>query len=178
MIHKVLMRPTRIVYKMSRPYVRDSPVFMYGIKVSGDIFTVPKVVQELQSVGADVTLQALLKEGLKIEPPLEKDVNAVMEKAKSTGDYPKLSSADIDVLAKALQIGGTLVTDDYSVQNVAARLGVETTAIRQERIKRVLTWRHRCVGCGRTYDTEMTCPVCGSEVRLKPIKKRTHNSQE
>ncbi len=163
---------------MSRPYVLDSSVFIYGVKVSGDLYTVPQVVQELRSVGADVTLQALLNEGLKIESPLEKDVNAVMEKAKSTGDYPRLSPADIDVLAKALQIGGTLVTDDYSVQNVAARLGIKTKAIRQERIKRVLTWRHRCVGCGRIYKTETTCPVCGSEVRLKPIKKGTHNSQE
>ncbi|MGZ7167309.1 MAG: NOB1 family endonuclease [Halobacteriota archaeon] len=168
----------RTSQKMSRPYVLDSPVFIYGVKVSGDMYTVPKVIQELRSVSADVALQTLLNEGLKIEPPLEKDVNAVIEKAKSTGDYPKLSPADIDVLAKALQIGGTLVTDDYSVQNVAARLGVETRAIRQERIKRVLTWRYRCVGCGRIYQTETTCPVCGSEVRLKPIKKGTHNSQE
>ncbi len=163
---------------MSRPYVLDSPVFIYGVKVSGDLRTVPKVVEELTSVGADVALQTLLKEGLKIEPPREKDVETVTEKAKFTGDYPKLSAADIDVLAKALQIGGTLITDDYSVQNVAARLGVETKAIRQERIKRVLTWRPRCVGCGRTYTKEMTCPICGSEVRLKPVRKGTHNSQE
>ncbi len=158
-------------------YVLDSAVFIYGIRLSGDLYTVPHVLQELKSAGADVTLQALLQEGLKIEPPLEKDVNTVIEKAKSTGDYPKLSSADIDVLAKALQVRGTLVTDDYSVQNVAARLGVETKAIRQGQIKRVLTWRHRCVGCGRIYETEMTCPVCGSEVRLKPIKKRTRRSE-
>ncbi len=156
----------------------DSPVFIYGIKVAGTIYTVPKVVQELRSVNADVTLHELLKEGLKIEPPLEKDVKAVMEKAKSTGDYPKLSPADIDVLAKALQINGTLVTDDYSVQNVAARLGIETRVIRQQRIKRVLTWRYRCIGCGRIYTTEMPCPVCGSKVRLKPIRKGTRGSQE
>ncbi len=163
---------------MSRPYVLDSSAFIYGVKVSGDVYTVPGVIQELKSVSADVRLQALLKDGLKIEPPSEKDVNVVMERAKSTGDYPKLSPTDIDLLAKALQIGGTLITDDYSVQNVAARLGIETRPIRQERIQRVLTWRYRCVGCGRIYKTEATCPVCGSEVRLKPIKKGTHNSQE
>ncbi len=159
---------------MSRPYVLDSSAFIYGVKVAGDVYTVPSVIQELKSVSADVRLQALLKDGLKIEPPSEKDVNVVMEKAKSTGDYPKLSPTDIDLLAKALQIGGTLITDDYSVQNVAARLGIETRPIRQERIQRVVTWRYRCVGCGRIYktETEATCPVCGSEVRLKPIKKR------
>ncbi len=162
---------------MPTSYVLDSPAFIYSIKVSGDMVTVPAVVQELKSSSADVTLQTLLMEGLKIEPPLEKDVEAVIEKAKSTGDYPKLSPADIDVLAKALQIGGTLITDDYSVQNVAARLGVKTETIRQDGIKRVLTWRRRCTGCGRIYETETTCPVCGSEVRLKPVKKGTHKSR-
>lgn len=163
---------------MSDLYVLDSPVFIYGVKVTGEIYTVPKVIEELRSAGAEVTVQALLREGLKIEPPLEKDVNAVTEKAKLTGDYPRLSATDIDLLAKALQIDGTLVTDDYSVQNVAASLDIETKPIRQERIKRILIWRHRCVGCGRTYETKTTCPVCGSEVRLKPIRSGTHNSQE
>jgi len=156
---------------MIRTYVLDSSVFIYDFRISGTIYTVPAVLRELKSPDADMTLQIFLKEGLKIESPLEKDVKAVMEKAKSTGDYHKLSPADIDLLAKALQVGGTLVTDDYSVQNVAACLGIETQEILQKRIKRVLKWRRRCVGCGRVYDTETTCPVCGSEVKLKPMKK-------
>jgi UPF0271 protein len=156
---------------MPRTYVLDAPVFIYGVYVVGTMYTVPEVTRELTSSQATVVLQEFLKEGLKIEEPLKKAVDDVTEKAKSTGDHLKLSQADIDVLAKALEVSGTLVTDDYSIQNVAARLGIETQPIQQARIKRVLKWRRRCVGCGRLYETATTCPVCGSEVRVKPVKR-------
>jgi len=47
---------------------------------------------------------------------LKKAIDVVTEKAKSTGDHLRLSQADIDLLAKALEVSGTLVTDDYSIQ--------------------------------------------------------------
>jgi UPF0271 protein len=146
-------------------------VFIYGVQVSGNIYTVPEVTRELRSSDAEVALQESLKEGLKIESPLKTDVALVTEKAKSTGDYLRLSQADIDLLAKALEVSGILVTDDYSIQNVAARLGIETQQIQQARIKRVLKWRRRCVGCGRLYESETICPVCGSDVKVKPVKR-------
>ena len=156
---------------MTGTYVLDAPVFIYGFQVSGNIYTVPEVTRELESSEAAVALQESLKEGLKIESPLKTDVEIVTEKAKSTGDYFRLSQADIDLLAKALELSGTLVTDDYSIQNVAARLGIETQPIQQARIKRVLKWRRRCVGCGRLYESEAICPVCGSDVKVKPVKR-------
>jgi endoribonuclease Nob1 len=156
---------------MTRTYVLDAPVFIYGVQVSGNIYTVPEVTRELKSSEAAVALQESLKDGLKIESPLKTDVEIVTEKAKSTGDYFRLSQADIDLLAKALELSGTLVTDDYSIQNVAARLGIETQPIQQVRIKRVLKWRRRCVGCGRLYESEAICPVCGSDVKVKPLKR-------
>ncbi|MGA3359419.1 MAG: hypothetical protein ABSC87_04335 [Halobacteriota archaeon] len=156
---------------MLRTYVLDASAFIYGVQVSGTIYTVPEVTRELRSSEAEVALQEFLKEGLKIEPPVKKDVALVTEKAKSTGDYLRLSQADIDLLAKALEVSGTLVTDDYSIQNVATRLGIETQQIQQARIRRVLKWRRRCVGCGRLYESETICPVCGSDVKLKPITR-------
>jgi len=156
---------------MTRTYVLDAAVFIYGVSVSGNIYTVPEVTRELKSPKAEVALQESLKEGLKIESPSKTDVEIVTEKAKSTGDYLRLSEADIDLLAKALELSGTLVTDDYSIQNVAVLLGIETQPIQQARIKRVLTWRRRCVGCGRLYESETICSVCGSEVKVKPVKR-------
>ena len=149
----------------------DASVFMYGLRVLGTVYTVPQAVSEVRSSDAEVMLQTFIKEGLRIEEPLKEDVDAVTEKAKSTGDYVKLSQADIDLLAKALEVSGTLVTDDYSIQNVAAGLGIETQQIRQAGIKHALSWRRKCVGCGRVYDKEAICPICGSEVKLKPAKR-------
>jgi UPF0271 protein len=156
---------------MARSYVLDASVFIYNVLVSGEIYTVPGVTRELKSSEAVVVLQEFLKRGMKIETPRKTDVEIVTEKAKSTGDYLRLSKADIELLAKALELSGTLVTDDYSIQNVATLLGIETQPIQQARIKRVLTWRRRCVGCGRLYDSEAICPVCGSEVKVKPVKR-------
>ncbi len=156
---------------MTRTYVLDAPVFIYSVQVSGNMYTVPEVTRELKSSEAAIALQEFLKEGLIIESPLKTDVEIVTEKAKSTGDYFRLSQADIDLLAKALELSGTLVTDDYSIQNVAAHLGIETQPIQQARIKRVLKWRRRCVGCGRLYESEAICPVCGSNVKVKPVKR-------
>jgi UPF0271 protein len=156
---------------MTKTFVLDTSVFIYSVLISGNMYTVPEVTRELRSSEAGVVLQEYLKDGLKIESPPKTDVEIVTEKAKSTGDYLRLSQADIDLLAKALELSGTLVTDDYSIQNVAALLGIETQPIQQARIKRVLKWRRRCVGCGRLYESEAICPVCGSEVKVKPVKR-------
>jgi UPF0271 protein len=155
---------------MTKAYVLDASVFIYSVQVSGKMYTVPEVTRELRSSEAEIVLQEFLKRGLKIEPTLKTDVAIVTEKAKSSGDYFRLSKADIDLLAKALEVNGTLVTDDYSIQNVAERLGIETQPIHQARIKRVLKWRRKCVGCGRLYESEAVCPVCGSDVKVKPVK--------
>jgi len=171
MLEKIHIESITYARLMSKTYVLDAPVFIYGVHVVGSMYTVPEVTRELKSSQATVVLQEFLKEGLKIEEPLKKAIDVVTEKAKSTGDHLRLSQADIDLLAKALEVSGTLVTDDYSIQNVAARLGIETQPIQQARIKRVLKWRRRCVGCGRFYETETISPVCGSEVRVKPVKR-------
>ena len=156
---------------MTEIFVLDSAVFIYGFRARGTTYTVPEITSEAQSFEASITLQEYLKDGLKIESPLKNDVDIVTEKSKSTGDYLRLSKADISLLAKALEVGGTLVTDDYSIQNVAALLGIETQNIQQARIQQILTWGRRCVGCGRLWVTETTCPVCGSEVKVKPVKR-------
>jgi UPF0271 protein len=156
---------------MTRTYVLDAPAFIYGVSVAGITYTVPQVTRELTSSHAAVVLQEFLKAGLKIEDPLKEAVAMVTEKAKLSGDHLRLSQADIDVLAKALEVNGIVITDDYSIQNVAALLGIETQQILQSRIKRVMKWRRRCVGCGRLCETEEICPICGSEVRIKPVER-------
>ncbi|HYC20576.1 MAG TPA: DNA-binding protein, partial [Candidatus Bathyarchaeia archaeon] len=81
---------------MSRTYVLDAAVFIYGVHVVGAMCTVPEVTRELKSSQATVVLEESLKEGLKIEEPLKEAVDVVTEKAKSTGDHLRLSQADID----------------------------------------------------------------------------------
>ena len=160
-----------IYSEMNNSYVLDSSVFIYYLRISDTTYTVPEVIHELKSEKAKIVLNILLDEGLRIESPNLEAVEIVTEKSKSTGDYAKLSSTDIQLLAKALELNAILVTDDYAIQNVAAHLAIKTQGILQTQIRKVLTWKRRCTGCGRFYEKETICPVCGCEIRVKRARR-------
>ena len=73
----------------------------------------------------------------RVESPSPQSRKAAEKGARETGDIRTLSTADLDVLAKALEYGGVLATDDYALQNVALQLGLKIEPIGQPRIKRI-----------------------------------------
>lgn len=90
----------------------------------------------------------------------------VVEAAKKSGDHGRLSPVDISVLALALDTGGTILSDDYSIQNVSRIMGIPFRPVGMEGIKKVEKWNYQCKGCGKWYKEKMDdCPVCGSEMR-------------
>lgn len=56
--------------------------------------------------------------------PKKRYVKKVMEEAKKIGFLEKLSDADIEVLALALERNGVILTNDFSIQNLARRLKI------------------------------------------------------
>ncbi|MFH0861905.1 MAG: hypothetical protein V1875_02640 [Candidatus Altiarchaeota archaeon] len=88
--------------------------------------------------------------------------------AKETGDISSLSRPDLDVLAAAIEHGLTIVSDDYAIQNTAARLGIRVEATSQKAISRQLTWVWSCEGCGRKMEGPGACGVCGHKARKRP----------
>ncbi|MDY6779077.1 MAG: DNA-binding protein, partial [Halobacteria archaeon] len=82
-------------------------------------------------------------------------------------DRSEITETDLRLIAAALELGATLVTDDYAMQNVAERLDVEVEMIAQEGIDEERDWKFQCQGCGRVFDEEKRCPVCGSETARK-----------
>ncbi len=97
---------------------------------------------------------------LAVREPREEDQVRVEAAAVRTGDAGVLSATDRDILALALELSAVLVTDDFAVQNVAHRLGIETQSI-QQRPARAIRWRYRCSGCGRYWR------VCGAPIKRK-----------
>jgi UPF0271 protein len=88
------------------------------------------------------------------------------------GEEGRLSAADVDVLAVALAVGGEVATDDYTVQNLAKRLGIPVRPVAQAGIASEYRFVPRCTGCRRMLDAPTDeCPVCGSPVRM--VKDRT-----
>ncbi len=113
---------------------------------------------------------------LKILEPSQEFLDQVRVCAASAGDSFYLSLTDMQVLALALEIKARgdiaqIVTDDYSIQNVAMKLGLSFISLATFGIKRVLNWIRYCPACHRTYPANFKateCPICGTELKRKP----------
>ena len=101
--------------------------------------------------------------------------------AGASGDLPRLSDVDLDVLALALQEGAVLVTDDYRLQNTYKNAGGSVDSVANAPSKQVWIWEGRCTGCGATSplsgdvrrsrnQTVGDCHLCGSPVKVKRRK--------
>jgi UPF0271 protein len=119
--------------------------------------------------------------------PTEEALKKVEECAIQVGDSFFLSETDKNVLALAVELKTSacdpqIVTDDYSIQNVARRLGVDFTSLATLGIRRVLEWVRYCPACHREYAANRAspeCDVCGTQLKRKPRKHRKpKNSNE
>ncbi|CAJ37390.1 NOB1 family endonuclease [Methanocella arvoryzae] len=156
---------------MVTTYVLDTSAFIYGtIPGDGEIVTTPGVYGEVKDEQSKLRLDML--QGLQIIPPQDSFIQAIGKMAEATGDDQRLSGTDRDLLALALeqQAAGKdveLLTDDYSVQNIARKAGLRIRALRQKKSRYGIVWEMRCTGCGRAYREGETCEVCGSPLRQK-----------
>ena len=93
----------------------------------------------------------------------ESEVRAAAER---TGDIGRLSPVDITVIALAKDTGGTVLSDDYSIQNVCRAMGIPYRPVGMDGITRKEKWNYRCTGCGKWFKESMPeCPICGSPLR-------------
>ena len=151
-----------------RTLVLDTSAILSG-KPSPDgiLYAPPGVVAEFQEGGKSRRqLDYMLEAGLRVIPPKAASLALVEEGAARTGDLAKLSDADLEVLALALELQGCVVTDDYAMQNVAATLKLPFEPVVQPGIQEIIHWEYKCRGCGKQYrELAKECVVCGSEVR-------------
>ncbi len=137
-----------------------------------NMVTVPEVVDEIKDENSQFYYSLL---NLRVEEASEKNVERVIKVAKKTGDIHKLSNTDIKLIAKALDEvergeDVILVTDDYSIQNVAMVLGLNVDNVVQPKISKRFRWIKVCRGCGRAVDGDI-CPVCGSETIVRRVRR-------
>jgi endoribonuclease Nob1 len=146
--------------------VLDASVFFTDWHPDGDLFTTPSVCDELRDIRSKGNFEKLSVAGLKVMSPGRESRDAVAVAATTSRDAGVISDTDRDLLALARELGAVLYTDDFALQNVAIVLGVRTHPITQRRAKRV-HWKYRCAGCGRYFDHNGECPVCGAAVKRK-----------
>ncbi|MEM2145391.1 MAG: NOB1 family endonuclease [Candidatus Jordarchaeaceae archaeon] len=159
--------------------ILDTSAFVAGFTPSTvDLYaySVQDVERELKDSLALSRFQAALKAGkLKILNPEPYFVEEVKEISKETGDRLYLSEADLHVLALAIQLKNKsyspiLVTDDYSMQNVATKMGIKFASLATLGIKYYLKWLVYCPACRHKYPTDHKnkyCKVCGTKLKIR-----------
>ncbi|MFW6119865.1 MAG: NOB1 family endonuclease [Petrotogales bacterium] len=158
-----------------RFFIIDTSAILSGKPINlenANMLTTPSVSDEIQPGGMDYRIFKFLQEkGLVIQSPSKESVNKVKKIAEKTGDKERLSPADIDILALALDVNknhnGIILTDDYSIQNVAAALHIKFQSFSQRGITKRFKWHYRCPGCGKQFKEWIKiCPICGTETKI------------
>ena len=147
--------------------VLDTSALMSGRPFDGELYTTEDVLHELRKQEAITPqLETFLAVKVRVVSPSKDGVAAVRRRSEGTGDAHRLSPTDLRLLAVASELGATIVTDDYSIQNLARDIGVTYEPVLERGITELVRWRYRCTGCGKVYETWVDpCTVCGARVR-------------
>lgn len=155
---------------MARPLVLDTSALLAGRPLGpGEDTLVPSaVVEELRPGGRDRRhLDMLLAAGARVVEAAPAERARVREAAQVGGEGGRLSAADIDVLAVAIEVSGEIVTDDYTLLNLARRMQIPARTIQTKGITQEYRFVPRCTGCGRFFETQLPdCPICGSALKM------------
>ena len=173
---------------LKKAVVLDTSALIAGfdpLSIEGEHYTVPKVKDEIaENSMSDVRFKIAVENGkLRVRIPNEISLSKIKASATVVGDTFFLSETDLQVLALALELkteGYTplIVTDDYSIQNVANQVGIEFASLATYGIRRRLHWIRYCPACHRKYPADSkqkTCKVCGTPLKRKPVKGKSMN---
>ena len=171
--------------------ILDASAFIAGfdpLSVAEEQYSVPGVRRELVSNSLpSVRFKTAVEGGrLKVEAPTSRSLRRAREASRTVGDARFLSDADLQVLALALELKDEgydphIVTDDYSIQNVADQLGIDFAPLMTLGIRFRLEWILYCPACHRKYPPDYrfkSCEICGTELRRKPLKKKAVRKSE
>jgi endoribonuclease Nob1 len=164
-----------------RIIVLDTSAFVAGFdcfSFSDPQVTVPMVAEEIRrSSMVKTRLETAIESGrLRVQAPTQEFLVKAKAPADTMGDSFKLSETDMQLLALALQLkeecyAPKIVTDDYSIQNVASKVGIEFVSLATLGIKRQLEWIKYCPACYRQYPADSKtkeCQICGTPLKRKP----------
>lgn len=155
-------------------YVLDTSVLYYGkdLPAGFECVITPGVVRELNREEMGDRLELLLATRIRISSPSERSMQRVAKEAEKTGDSRRLSDTDKELLSLSLDLGYELITDDYSIQNLAKVLGIPCRGMDQKGIAEVFEWQAKCKGCGKVFPADVrVCDVCGTETKTRRKKK-------
>ena len=153
-------------------YVLDSSaLFSMQDLPNGVLYTVPGVISELKKY-KDPRLK-YWDEFIEVKEPSQEFIDTIEKASASSGDDLRLSPVDKSVLALAIETESTVLTDDYSIQNLAKILKISFRGVGMKEIDEVINWTYKCPGCRKEWDKNYPdCPICGSPLKSVRSRKR------
>jgi len=162
--------------KKIKVFILDTSAIFSGKPISLDnniLVTTLGISKEITPGGRDYqTFQYLMEKGLAIDTPSKESISKINKISAETGDKDRLSVADKEILALALDANkdttkeAIIITDDYSIQNVAHVLNIKFENISQPGITKKFKWIYRCSGCGKKFEENIKiCPICGASTK-------------
>ncbi|MFX1507994.1 MAG: NOB1 family endonuclease [Promethearchaeota archaeon] len=148
------------------------------LSTSGSFFTTRGVASELKDSRSKMNLDVLkYSDRLRFSAPQDKLIEEVKKRIHLIDQQTPLSQVDIEVLALALQVNGTLVSNDLSLQNAALHLNIPIKVISGKKITHLRKWQLKCNSCSKviTDDVEV-CPFCGGTLNRVLIETTKINS--
>jgi len=143
--------------------------------------TVPKVKEEIKRNSILLLrFEVAIETGkIEVKTPVKKHKIKVKNIADKMGDLHLLSETDLDILAVALEleIDGfkpQIVTDDYSIQNVASQMKIEFIPLTTRGIHKIFEWIRYCPACYKKFLSNyklVSCSICGTKLKRKPKSK-------
>ena len=151
-------------------FILDTCAFLTQKHPTGEFVTVPGIKSEIVNRQSRQYFENMLATHLKVMKAQKNSYDVVNKEAKETGDYDVLSKVDMDILALGYECKGTIITDDFAIQNVALALEVKFLSCSGKVISEKRAWRYKCTACNHKEKMKLkNCSVCGNE-EIRRIK--------
>ena len=151
-------------------FILDTCAFLTQKHPTGEFITVPGIKSEIVNRQSRQYFENMLATHLKVMKAQKNSYDVVNKEAKETGDYDVLSKVDMDILALGYECKGTIITDDFAIQNVALALEVKFLSCSGKVISEKRAWRYKCTACNHKEKVKLkNCSVCGNE-EIRRIK--------
>ena len=151
-------------------FILDTCAFLTQKHPTGEFVTVPGIKTEIVNRQSLQYFENMLATHLKVMKAQKDSYDVINKEAKETGDYDVLSKVDMDILALGYECKGTIITDDFAIQNVALALELKFLSCSGKVISEKRAWRYKCTACNHKEKVKLkNCSVCGNE-EIRRIK--------
>ena len=143
--------------------ILDTCAFLTQKHPDGECITIPEIKKEIINRQSKQYFENMLSTKLKIMKPRHESYQVVEKYAKITGDFDVLSKTDMNIIALGYEMKGTIVTDDFAIQNVALSLEVNFVSCSNKVITEKRLWSYKCNACKYISKTKLKdCQICGN----------------